>query len=428
MLQRLNRDLLFVLLSLLVQVPLAVFLGHFYDDRVFMATGYLVSSGLNPYAPFNFAGVFPTEIISEIIPRIGYPPPYPLMLGLIYRVTYAMNQDVFLYNFAIKIPAIIANIGLAFLVRYILADNRVSNKTAQTAFLLVLFNPFILLTTTAWGQFDTLVAAISIAALCLASKGKVAQGGLLMGFAVALKPIALPLAALPLLYSSATVARKNKFLYAALFSVTFAACFFGPFLVAGWNIPLFPGEWNAQFQMAGGMTFFNVLGLFQSQVTLPAEWSFLGYLWIPALLACYYVVYLRRPSSLASMFNMAVLSVLVFFLSRTWVSEPNINMLLPLLLVAASLKAAKFRVFHIAWIIPLIFMFPNYAFPQLFFLVDPSIMTSLTLLNAQIGTIRVLAQFLVAVVWMVFALKLTAQMLRQPARALPPEPNAVKKS
>ena len=64
---KLNRDILFVLLSLFVQVPLAVFLGHFYDDRIFMATGYLVSSGVNPYLSYNFMNIFQPYILISII-------------------------------------------------------------------------------------------------------------------------------------------------------------------------------------------------------------------------------------------------------------------------------------------------------------------------------------------------------------------------
>jgi hypothetical protein len=46
---RINREFLIVFLSLLVQISLAIFLGHYYDTKVSMATGYLVASGRNPY-------------------------------------------------------------------------------------------------------------------------------------------------------------------------------------------------------------------------------------------------------------------------------------------------------------------------------------------------------------------------------------------
>ncbi len=39
----LERDYLALLLSLMIQIPLAFFLGHFYDIRIAMGTGYLVA-------------------------------------------------------------------------------------------------------------------------------------------------------------------------------------------------------------------------------------------------------------------------------------------------------------------------------------------------------------------------------------------------
>ena len=405
---------MFVLLSLTVQVPLAVFLGHFYDDRVFMATGYLVSSGFNPYAPHFFSGVFPVAVISGVIPSIGYPPPYPLLLGVIYRASYALTQNIFLYNFAIKIPVIIADIGLAYLVRHILVERQVSQKKAQIAFLLILFNPLILLTTVAWGEIDSLIAVISVAALYLLTKSKVALCAVLFGVAVALKPIALPLAAVPLLFVSPAITTKTRFMYLGLFFATFLGLYFGPFFLAGWRIPLGGSQWDVQVQMSGGMTLFDFLDIFQPKSILPASISFLGFMWIPALLITYFVVFRRRPSNVNDLAKMGIVVMLVFFLTRTWVSEPNVNMILPLILLVASSGGLKLRNFHLAWLLPMAFMFPNSSFQQLFYLVDPSIMAWLLQINAQYGELRFLAQVVVVSLWELFALKMISQMLRKP--------------
>jgi hypothetical protein len=408
-----SSEILFVLVSILIQVPLAVFLGHYYDDRVFMATGYLVNSGFNPYLQYNFANVFPPAIISGYIPSIGYPPLWPILLGLIYKLSFAVTQNIFLYNFAIKIPIIAANIALAYLVRHILVDFQVSKKRVQTAFLLIVFNPFILLSTTAWGAFDTLIATLCLASIYLLSKGKIAACAFLLGFATALKPISLPLAPLPLFFSSAALTRKRKLQYCSIFTLTLAACYFGPFIIEGWKIPLAQNQLTAQVQMAGGMTLFNVAEIFQSLPALPQTLSFLSYIWIPALAIVYYALYRVPPRDLKGLIEKAIPVLLIFFVSRTWVSEPNINLLLPLMLIVGSYGGLRLREFHFAWIIPLVFMFPNYAFPQLFFLVNPSIMASLQTFDAQFGLARVIAQFLVVVVWTIFAFKIIAEMLPQ---------------
>src|SRR3990172_5890301 len=117
-----KREFSIVILSLFLQVPLAVFLGHHYDERIFMATGYVVNGGGDPYQPIELVNVFAHPLLNGIVPRIGYPPPLPLLLGFIYRISYGMVPNVFFYNFALKIPIIAANIGLAYLVKNILLD------------------------------------------------------------------------------------------------------------------------------------------------------------------------------------------------------------------------------------------------------------------------------------------------------------------
>ncbi len=408
-----NRDVLFVFLSLCLQVPLAIFLGHFYDDRVFMATGYLVSSGLNPYEPYNFAGIFPTSIISGIIPAIGYPPPYPILLGLIYRTSFAVTQNIFVYNFALKIPVIAANICLALLVKSVLSEIQTSKKKTETAFLIMLFNPLLLLTSVAWGEFDSLIAVLSLASLYLFSKGKVVACGFLLGLAVALKPIALPLSPLPLLYSAPALTVRRKILYLLVFVTSLLSLYFGPFFIAAWNIPLSPNEWNAQTQMAGGMTFFSAVEPLSGQSKLPSTISFLGYLWIPITLLGCYLIYRRHPGSFIDLAKMGAVLMLFFFLSRTWVSEPNIDVILPLVLLSTSAGALELKDFHLTWIIPLIFMIPNYSMPQLLFLLSPNITRTLQMFNSQFGAERSIAQILTAAAWWIFASKIAYNLLQK---------------
>ena len=139
-----NRDFLIVVLSVLIQLPLAVFLGHYYDQRSFLDTGYLVSAGLNPYKP-NFITVFSSNpLMTGFNPVIGYPPLWPLLLGAIYRLTYNITPNLYLYNFATKIPIIASNIALAYAVRMLLQRIGASKRRIQLAWLFMLFNPFTL--------------------------------------------------------------------------------------------------------------------------------------------------------------------------------------------------------------------------------------------------------------------------------------------
>ena len=131
---KLHRDIVAVALSLLVQVPLAVFLGHYYDQRAFMDTGYLVASGQNPYTQ-HIITVFSNPDMMGVNPIIGYAPLWPLFLGAIYRLTYNIIPNIFLYNFAIKIPVIASNIALAYTTKTVMQRLNMPPKKVQFAWL-----------------------------------------------------------------------------------------------------------------------------------------------------------------------------------------------------------------------------------------------------------------------------------------------------
>jgi hypothetical protein len=376
-----------------------------------MATGYLVGSGIDPYQPIELVNVFAHPLLNGSVPRIGYPPPLPLLLGFVYRVSYAMVPNVFFYNFALKIPIIAANVCLAYLVRNILLNLKVATKKAEYAWLFLLFNPFVLMTTSAWGQIDTLVALFTIASLYSLAKDKTKECAFLLAVSIAIKPVALPLAPLPLFYSRRFLSRKN-FLYSLVFVAVLFTLAIAPFFLLGWRIPIAQGEWNGQFTVAGGLTVFNVAEIIQNSPTIPPTLEFLGFLWIPALLVSYYLISRNRPLSMDDVSSKATGLVLIFFLTRSWLSEPNINLVLALMLIAVGLDKLDKRSLHLTWIVPLVFLVVNAAFPQLFFLVYPSVLTSIAQFDQQFGTARLIARFAIALAWSIIAWRIAIRMMR----------------
>ena len=95
-----------------------------------MATGYLVGGGHDPYVARNLGAVF-HHILFDVPSAVGYPPPWPLVLGLVYRGSYALVHDLSVYNLAIKIPVIAANIGLAYLIGAILEKSLGATRTVS---------------------------------------------------------------------------------------------------------------------------------------------------------------------------------------------------------------------------------------------------------------------------------------------------------
>ncbi len=204
--------------------------------------------------------------------------------------------------------------------------------------------------------------------------------------------------------------RKNAVFIAILVAIV-VGLWFLPFNLLGWMVPSSPGQITAYFKMADSMTLFSLVEVVQNTAVLPANLALLGYLWIPAVLIGYYLVYRNPPKSMHELAEKATVLLLIFFLTRTWLSEPNLNLIIALALFALASRDLSFRNFHFLWVLPLVFMFFNTAVPQLFFLVDPSVISGLAQLDQSIRFWRLLCKFPVVVVWQVFAWRLVIKLL-----------------
>ncbi len=388
-----------VLLSVALQVPLAVFLGHQYDTRIFMATGYLVRAGLNPYIPWDLSAIFKSPLFHGLT-SIGYPPPWALLLGLAYRASYEIFGNLYLYNLAIKVPVIAANVGLAFAVQGI-ADKLGAPVTAQRrAMLFVLFNPLLLYTTAAWGQFDSVVALCALAGMYLLYRRKLLCASALLALAVSLKPTALPLIFLALFFALANRDGRPVRLTLGLLAAFIALCI-APFVAFGWDPGIVLRNWSAHSLVAGGLSWLTFFELLFGTTTIPAGARLLGFLWVPALAAGAVLLRPRANEELPQLLHRSLRLLLVFFLARAWLSEPNVDLLLAFAVVlcaAGRLERSRLRAL---WLIPLVFTVFNASVPQLLFLVWPDAMTLFSALDEKAWTFRLLARCAAVVPWLV---------------------------
>ena len=334
-----------------------------------------------------------------------------MLLGAIYKLSYNIIPNIFLYNFAIKIPVIAANIGLAFTVKNILRKQGASERKIRFAWLFLLFNPFILLTTAAWGQFDTLIALLCVASLYLLSKGMIKGSALLLALSVVLKPVSFPLLGLPLFF--ATKNSWSKILQYILISATvIVTLWILPFFPLGWTMPSSSSQLASYFTRAGGMTPFDIVEILKDTVTIPTGFALLGYIWIPALIFGYYLVYRDPPKTLNELTQKAIGIMLIFFLTYSWLSEPYVNVVIAFALLALPLTKMNFRNFHFLWVITLVFMILTTNFFQLFYLVSPqSLVSTAILIEHNIRDWRLIARFITVVVWQVFAWVLAIKIL-----------------
>jgi Gpi18-like mannosyltransferase len=390
-------DWLLLVVSIFLQGCLAYFFGHAYDTRILMATGYLVANGQNPYIAQNLGAVFHNSTFQGIT-TLGYPPPWALVLGLVYLCSYRIIPNFLLYNLAIKLPIIAANICLAYAVRHILNKSAVRAEISLAAWIFMLFNPFLLLTTSAWGQFDSVVALLSLWSLFLLSEGGLIFPAILLALAISLKPIALPLILVTLVFLAGKSLRR-ALQYFAVFTLSMLLLCVVPFIIFKWNPSEIFQHWNSQFVVGGGLSFMTFLEYVRWTYQLPGQWWFLGWLWLPALGLAAYAL---KPGirGFKELLKKSTALILVFYLCRAWLSETNINLILPLVLILVSMHALDRRTLLAIWVLPLIFSFFNTSLAQLFFPSIPGLMDLFLKWSIQFNTARYIIRTVVVVAWL----------------------------
>jgi len=397
-------------LSILIQLVLGLFFGHLYDTRINIATGYLVASGQDPYIPQDLTTIFHNNAFQGMT-TIGYPPPWPLVLGLIYRLTYAVYPNFLLYNLAIKIPIIAANIGLAYLVASILKNMGVNSTTVRKAWLFLLFSPFLFYFGTAWGQFDVMVALLALFSLVLLNKGKLYSSVLLLSLAVSLKPTALPILPAVFIYLYGKSRRQAVFYFLGFIALEVLFCVV-PFIIFHWDpTPIYRG-WNAQFTVAGGLSYLTFFELLKGTYILPGNWWLLGIAWVPAL-GIAILILLKGIPDFVDLLKKSTALILIFFLARTWTSEQNIILIIPFVLILTIIGEIKPIFLTIIWTVPLIFTVFNATPPQLLFPVFPDVMTKLLKALDQFRTARIIARTISVIPWNIAGWWLTVTLFRK---------------
>jgi hypothetical protein len=396
----LSGTIAYILVSLAIQIPLAILLGHDYDLHVFMTTGSIVAHGDSPYE-FEGQTLIPGTS-NQAIGSIGYPPPWGLYLATAFAVSYNLIPNLLLYNLAIKIPIITANIALALLAR---------RTCPNSVWLIFLFHPFVLYVSSAWGQFDGVVALFITLSILLLTHQRFGLSAMCLAFAVSLKILPIVLLPMVLLYLHWNSPRSRLGSYLIVFVGFSMVANVSPFLILGWSVePILTG-WNFHFSAAGAMTPFNILELTFDVTTLTAAFTPLGFLWIPTVIGVYWGLSRTRLDRLDDLLRWSSVIIFALLLSRAWTSEQNVYLLLPLMALSVG-RVFSWRSLHLALIIPLVFTLLNFSLPQMFLLLQPALRDSISLIDAMIREGRLLARFLVVLVWDAVGIWIVAQALK----------------
>jgi hypothetical protein len=399
-----------LVLSILLQLALAVALGHSRDTRIFMSAGYLVGTGHSPYVSQDLTAVF-HHVGFKMLSTIGYPPPWPLALGGIYRVTYALMPNFYLYNLAMKLPVIAANVGLAYLTGAALQNLGAAPAVVRRAWLALLFNPFVLYVGAAWGQIDAIVALLALAALLLVASGRRDLSAVTLALAVCVKPTAAPvLLAVLIVLGAGSLVRALR--YAAVFVAGALVFYVLPFFVFGWDAaPL--RQANAQLSMTGSLSYTTIVRLWRDPLLLEGHWWLLGLLWIPALLVIALMAR-KTPRDVTGLLALSVALTLVFFLARTWLAEPNLILVLAPVVVLAALGRVDRRLFTALWMIPLIFTVVNASPLQLLWVAAPGVMARALAWAGRYSDATLVLRAALVVAWQVAGWWVVVACLRRP--------------
>jgi hypothetical protein len=384
--------------SIILQILLAYFFGHAYDMRIIMSTGYLVGTGQNPYVAQDLSAVFHNSTFQGIT-TLGYPPPWSLVLGLIYLCTYKLIPNFLLYNLATKLPIVAANICLAYLVVHILKKLGVREALTHRAWLFLLFNPFLLLTSSAWGQFDPIMAVLVLLSLYLLSEGQLTGPAIMVALAISLKPTSIPLVPVIFIYLAGR-SLKSTLHYFLVFSLAMVLFCVVPFFIFRWDPSPILQHWNNQFTVGGGLSFMTFLEYVKGTYLLPGQLWFLGWLWMPAL-GIASLAMLPGIKDFKDLLKKSLALVMVFYLSRSWLSETNLNLILPIVLILTCTGEFDRRTLTAFWLIPLVFSFFNTSIAQLFFPSMSGWMDSFLKLFVEYSTIRYAMRTLMVLVWLV---------------------------
>jgi hypothetical protein len=312
-----------IVILVVAEVFFAMLTEAKYDMNIWFQTGMWMNNHINIYVPDN---------------HIGYPPLWALWCSIAFTLYGLLGNNSELWRLIIKLPMIVAQFVLAFVV-WKFAQKRFDSKTEWKLLIFTLTFGFFIYIGVLWGQINILSALLTFLAFYALTTKHTSTSALFLGLAITLK--IYPLITLPafLIYilKNQDKRQAGKFtLYACALPV---AITLGIFAAYGWDISYFLRTifyWAPVFQanplqfQGGCMNIWSFLGLWGVDISTNA---ILRFLWIPVLGAVAVYWYRKRKMDAADL-NLALISFYVLFMvSYAWISEQSFLDPLPFILL-----------------------------------------------------------------------------------------------
>lgn len=333
-----------LLAGLLVREGFSFWTGSPYDLEVWIRTGNAVAQGLNPYAFWPPVPGVSIAYLTTTLPSAAYLPFWPLLTGSLYRLWEGTGGgDRFALYFLLKQPPIVGDVVTAYLLYQIAMRWTGRAPTALAALTFWSFFPYAIIMTAIWGQFDSIVVAMILAAFLV--REPLARQTL-YGWGIFVKwitAIYLPLEA----FAVRGWRRAGVLLALAIPAAATLAVFWG----LGWSFQnVIAASTSQTHGGGGGMNWVGILtsGPVNPTVeSLPYVDTVLSYLWVPAILIAGWVgarwFAAGRPYG---MLRAMILVTTVFLLFRWGLYEQYLLYLFPLLFLdVLAFHPARRRLF-----------------------------------------------------------------------------------
>jgi hypothetical protein len=409
--------LVIALIGLVIRFALAPFFGHPYDLRIFMAVGWAVAHGVSPYSQYVLDEIFqnmPHPHLYGSFYGIGYPPPWGLILSLMYQISSLINpNDIYTLVLSLKIP-IIAGDLVTSLVIYKILEVKLNKQVAFKAFCIYQFCPFMIVVGAVWGMFDILVFLLSILSAYLLLE-KVEWSLTSLAFACSLKTYPIVLAPLYSIFIyKKTHSVKRAFSYSFGVTGLLSLITIIPMAVFNWPISnlycalashtsLYDnGEASYTYGAASPFNLYNVFKLIDPAIR--PHWI-LNYLWIAAVVTSYFYALLRISDvNFTSIINWSFLVSLTFFTTRFWVSEQNLILLFSLFLLVVLFNRTRisWKFIHTLWILFFIFVLIHVPVIAFNWIVDPpSLNAAVAFSDGPLGPFRWVLMSVLTLSWLI---------------------------
>ncbi len=344
--------ILIILLGLAIRLILIPLPGFKFDMDAWFAWALRLNQ-------FGFSNFYSDQIWTN------YPPGFLYLLYFLGALRNLFHlSDTVLY-LLIKIPSILAEVLLGIFVYTELSKKSV--KWGIIAALAILLNPAFIFNSSIWGQIDGLLSLLIVLSVYFLNKNKIVFASIFFSLAFLVKPQAVAVLPLFILYLIKHLSLKNismfilpAFLTTFILSLTFFI-----------NQPL-TGLAQLFFKMFSDYSYtslyaYNFWGVVGFWINDSQTWQILSYQhWGQIMLTIYWGILLYQYfKGKLSVYSTAALATLAFFFLPTRIHERYLYPGLVFLIIAAS--QFKSRLIILLTIILNLFHFLNLYYVYIFY-------------------------------------------------------------